>query len=145
MLVEKINQDTDAALKAGDSETLGVLRLAKTSLKNEQIKLGHELSDDEAMGVLVREAKQRRDSIASYNAANRPDLVKVEEAELAIIETYLPKQLDVAAIKAMVESAIAAAGDNPQMGAVIGAVRAKAGASADGAVIAKLVRERLGQ
>jgi len=144
MLTGTINQDTDAALKAGETERLGVLRLMRTSLKNEQIKVGHELSDDEAMGVLVREAKQRRDSIASYNQANRVDLAAVEAAELVIIETYLPKQLDETAIKELVEQAVTAAGDNPQMGAVIGAVRAKAGAAADGAVIARLVRERLG-
>ena len=145
MLVEKINQDTDAALKAGETERLGVLRLLKTSLKNEQIKAGHDVSDNEAMAVLVREAKQRRDSITAYENARRPELAKVEQAELVIIEGYLPKQLGEAEVRALVDEAVTSAGANPQMGAVIGAVRAKAGASADGAMIAQLVRERLGQ
>lgn len=144
MITTQIDEDLTTALKAGETERLGVVRLLKTSLKNESIKLGHDLSDDEAMAVLVREAKQRRDSITAYEQANRPELARDEQAELAIIETYLPEQLSAEEITKLVDEAVAAAGESPQMGAIIGAVRSKAGASADGAMIAQVVRQRLG-
>lgn len=144
MISTKIDQDTANAMKAGESQRVGVLRLIKTSLKNEAIKLGRDLSDEEAMSVLVREAKQRRDSISAYQSANRPELAETEQQELEIIEDYLPKQLSEAELKAMIDEAVTTAGENANMGAVIGAVKAKTGASADGALVAKLVRERLG-
>lgn len=145
MLAERINQDTDAALKAGQSERLGVLRLLKTSLKNEEIKLGHTLNEDEATKIVLREAKQRRDSIEAYTSASRPELAAAEQAELVIIDEYLPKQMDEAELRQLIEAAMTTAGVGAQMGQIIGAVKAKAGNSADGALIAKLVRERLGQ
>ncbi|HSX14463.1 MAG TPA: GatB/YqeY domain-containing protein [Candidatus Saccharimonadales bacterium] len=143
MLVDQINQETTQALRDGASDKLAVMRLIKTSLKNEEIKQGHELADGEAMAVLIKEAKQRRDSIAAYEGAGRGDLAAAESAELDIIQTYLPKQLNPDELKALVSEAITDAGPNPQMGAIIGAVKAKAGPSADGSEIAKLVRENL--
>lgn len=143
MLAAKIDQDIATAMKAGESDLVGVLRLLKTSLKNEAIKVGRDLSDDEAMVVLVREAKQRRDSITAYNDASRPELARVEQDELAMIEEYLPKQLGEDELKAMINEAVTAAGEGAQMGQIIGVVKTKAGASADGALVAKLVRERL--
>lgn len=143
MLVEQITTDMTEALKDGQSDRLGVLRLIKTSIKNEEIKLGHPLDDEEALKVLQREAKQRRDSITAYRQAGRDDLATSEEAELTLIETYLPAQMSEAELTKLVDEAVAIAGPSAQMGQVIGAVRARAGASADGAMIARLVKERL--
>ena len=142
MLTEKIDQDIAVAMKAGQSDLVGVLRLLKTSLKNESIKVGHDLSDDEAMNVLVREAKQRRDSITAYNDAGRPELAKTEQDELNIIQEYLPKQLSEDEVKEMIDQMLTMGANGAQMGQIIGAVKAKAGASADGALIARLVQER---
>jgi len=144
-LVTQLTADTDAALKAGETERLGTLRLLRSSLANEKIKLGHELSDDDALKVLQREAKQRRDSIEQYRAAGREELAAKEESELGLIQQYLPKALEEIELAKLVNAAVVAAGANTQMGAVMGAVMAQVGARADGGTVSRLVRERLGQ
>ena len=135
------------SMKAGDSERTGVLRLLRGALKNEEINLGHELSEDEAMKVMVREAKQRRDSIDAYMQAGRDDLIAQEELELAVISGYLPKALTEDELMKIVDEVVAETGatDMRQMGQVIGAVMARVGASADGGNVSRLVKARLGQ
>ena len=132
-------------MKAGDAERTGVVRLLRGAMKNEEIKAGHELSEDEALKVLQREAKQRRDSIEAYGSAGRADLAAHEEAELAVIKSYLPAVMSDEELAKVVDEAIAETGatDAKQMGAVIGAVMKKVGARADGGVVSKLVREKL--
>ena len=144
-VTEQIDQDLATSMKAGDATRTGVLRLLRSAFKNEQIKLGHELSEAEALKILQRESKQRRDSITAYNEADRPELAAVEEGELEIIAAYLPESLSDEQLGALVEEVIAELG-NPgaaAMGQVIGAVMAKAGARADGGTISKVVREKL--
>jgi uncharacterized protein YqeY len=142
---EQLLEDMKAGMKAGNAELTGVIRLLRSSMKNEQIKLGHELSDEEALKVLQREAKQRRDSVDQYNGANRPELAAVESAELEVIQGYLPAALSEADLAAIVDAVIAEQGatDMKQMGAVIGAVMQKVGAQAEGGAVSKLVREKL--
>lgn len=142
-LAETLLVDMQVAMKAGEAERLGTIRLLRSALANEQIKAGHELSDDETLKVLAAQAKQRRDSIEQYQAAGRNDLVAHEEAELVTIEAYLPPALSEEELGKLVDETVAVAGDNPQMGQVIGVVLAKAGARADGGTVARLVRERL--
>ncbi len=144
-ITERLTEDMKTAMKAGEADKLATVRLLRGSLKNEQIKLGHELSDEEALKVLQREAKQRRDSIEQYRTAGRAELVATEERELAIILGYLPQPLSEAELGTMVDDAITAtnAQDMKQMGVVVGAVMAQAGARADGGVVARLVREKL--
>jgi uncharacterized protein len=146
-LADKINQDLDAGMRAGESELVNTLRLLKTSIKNEQIKQGHELDDAEAIKVLQREAKQRRDSVAAYRQGGRNDLADAEEAELAIITKYLPEQMTEADLMAVVDAVVKEAGasDLSQMGMVIGKVMAQIKGQADGATVSRLVKERLGQ
>ncbi len=144
-IMEQIDRDLAASMKAGDATRTGVLRLLRSAFKNEQIKLGHELSEAEVLKILQRESKQRRDSITAYNEANRPELAAVEEEELAIISAYLPEALSNQALEAIVDEVIAELG-NPgpaAMGQVIGAVMAKVGARADGGTVSKVVREKL--
>jgi uncharacterized protein YqeY len=146
-IAEKLTEDMKESMRRSDSARTGVVRLLRGAIRNDEINGGHVLSDEEAMKVLVREAKQRRDSIDAYRNANREDLASREEAELAVISEYLPKALSEEDVKKLVNDATAELGatDMKQMGAVIGVVMKKAGASADGGVISKLVREKLSQ
>jgi uncharacterized protein YqeY len=114
-------------------------------MKNEEIRLGHALSESEAVAVLRREAKQRRDSITAYESAGRTDLVDREQAESAIIDTYLPPALPESELVAAVEGVIAQMGATglQQMGAVVSAVKSIVGDRVEGGDIARLVRERL--
>jgi uncharacterized protein YqeY len=145
-IAEQLLEDMKTSMKAGEAARTGVLRLLRAALKNDEIKLGHELSEDEAMKVLAREAKQRRDSIEAYRTAGRDDLLAQEELELGIIATYLPTALTEAQLTAIVDEVVSTLGatDAKQMGQVIGAVMARVGASADGGAVSRLVRARLG-
>lgn len=145
-LQEKLVDDMKDSMRAGNAERTGTVRLLISSMKNERIKAGHELSEDEELKVIQREAKQRRDSITLYREGNREDLATVEEKELAIIYEYLPRQLSDDELAALVAESIQALGASSlqQMGAVIADVRKKAGASADGATVSRLVKEKLG-
>jgi uncharacterized protein YqeY len=141
----QLTDDMKTSMRAGDTVRTGVIRLLRGAIKDEEIKLGHGLSDAETMKVLARQSKQRRDSMAAYEAADRLDLVAVEAAELDIIGEYLPKMLSEAEIQTMVDGVIAQMppSDSRQMGAVIGAVAQRLGAQADGGTIARLVKARL--
>jgi uncharacterized protein len=144
-IAEQLTDDMKASMKAGNSARTGVVRLLRSSMKYEEIKLGHPLDEAEALKVLQREAKQRRDSIDAYKAAGRQDLVSQEEAELALISHYLPEALSESEVSAIVDEVIAETGatDMKQMGAVIGGVMKRVGAKAEGGLVSKLVREKL--
>jgi uncharacterized protein YqeY len=144
-LAEQLTEGMKASMKAGDATRTGVLRLLRGALKNEEIKVGHPLDEAEALKVVQREAKQRRDSMEAYRAADRVDLVAVEEGELAIIQTFLPEAMSEAELAAVVAEVVAELGatDAKQMGAVIGGVMKRVGARADGGAVARLVREKL--
>jgi uncharacterized protein len=143
---EQLAHDVAASMKAGQAAKTSTLRLLRSAIKNEEIKLGHPLEDSEALKVLQRESKQRRDSIEQYRQAGRTELVASEEAELAIIQDYLPKMMEEAELAAVVDEIVSEQGATQasQMGAVIGAVMQRVGVAADGAVVSRLVRERLG-
>jgi len=144
-IAEQLTEDMKSSMKAQDADRTGVLRLLRGSLKNEEIKVGHGLSDDEALKVLQREAKQRRDSVEAYQAAGRTDLAEREEAELTVIKSYLPEVMSEDELAKVVDEVVAEIGatDAKQMGAVIGAVLKRVGARADGGAVSKLVREKL--
>jgi len=143
---ETLKLDMATSMKAGDAPRTGVIRLLRSSMQNEVIKLGHELSDDEAMKVLQREAKQRRDSISQYEVAGRQDLIDIEAAELELIQAYLPEALSEAELEVIVDGVIARLGatDMKQMGAVIGAAMAEVGARAEGGAVSAIVKSKLG-
>jgi uncharacterized protein YqeY len=107
MLIDKIKEDIKISLKSGIAERTGVLRLLISELQNKQKeKFGGspgELSDEDAVVVLQREAKKRREAIELFKKGNRGDLIKKEENELKVIGEYLPQQLTPAEIKAVVE------------------------------------------
>lgn len=143
--VEQLTEDMKASMKAGDQERTGVLRLLRGALKNEEIKSGHPLSEDEALKVLQREAKQRRDSIVAYQGAGRTDLADKEEAELAVVSEYLPETMSESELANVVDEVVAETGASgmAQMGQVMGAVMKRVGPKADGATVSRLVKEKL--
>lgn len=145
-LRDTINQDLTASMKEGTAERTGVLRMLKSSLQMEQIKLGHDLTEAEVMKVLQREAKQRKEASAQYEQGGRTDLAVSENQELAIIETYLPQAMDDAELEALVKTVITETGAQAvaQMGVVISGVMQRAGGRADGSRVSKLVRQSLG-
>lgn len=141
----QLTEDMKTSMKAGQTDRTGVLRLLRGSLKNEEIKLGHALEEAEALRVLQREAKQRRDSISAYDAAGRADLSKHEAMELGIVQEYLPATMSEEDLIAVIDEVIAKSGATTvaQMGMVIGGVMQQVGARAEGGTVSRLVRERL--
>lgn len=144
-LLQKIDTDLVTAMRASEASRVSVLRMLKSSIKNEEIKLGHGLSDEEVMAVLKREAKQRRDSIEQFEKADRDDLASTEKAELETIKSYLPEQLTDEELKKVVDEVVAETGASSpaEMGVVIGAVIKQVGSRADGSAVARIVKERL--
>lgn len=149
MLEQKIEQDLKTALLAGDAQRVSVLRGLKSVLLNVKVATGKRdsgLSDEEVLPILGKEAKKRQESVDMYKQGGDQARADAEQAEKAIIEEYLPEQLSEAGIAKLVDEAIQQTGAKGQqgMGKVIGAVRAKAAGQADGAVIARLTKEKLG-
>ena len=133
------------ALKAGEQEKVAVLRLLITAMKNEQIKVGSDLSDEQAIKVLAGQAKQRKDSITAYQAAGRQDLVDQESAELPYIEAYLPEQMADAELEKLVQEAIDQVGATSpaDMGKVMGVAMGKVKGQADGGRVSAAVKKLL--
>jgi uncharacterized protein YqeY len=126
---ERINQDVKTAMKSGDKARLATLRLLTAAIKDREIGVGGqapvEVGDAEVIAVLQKMVKQRRESIATYEKAGRNDLADQEKAEIAVLEDYLPKQMDDAGVKAAVAALVAelgAAGPK-DMGRVMGAMK----------------------
>jgi uncharacterized protein YqeY len=147
-LEQQIEQDLKAAMLGGDTQRVSVLRGLKSVLLNEKIAKGTRetgLSDDDALSLISKESKKRQDSADLYVQGGAQDKADAELAEKAIIDSYLPAQLSEDEIGKLVDQAIAVTGASgpADMGKVIGAVRAKAGASADGGVIARIAKEKL--
>lgn len=147
-LKEQIQNDMKAALLSGSRFEGDTLRNLKAAILNEEVAKGKReegLTDAEIEQVIAREVKKRRESIALYEQNGRGELADSEKKELEVLEKYLPKQLSEDEIRALVDEAIATVGaEGPQMmGQVIGAVKAKAGNAADGALVARIVKEQL--
>lgn len=148
MLEDKLEQDLKAAMLAGDSQKVSVLRGVKTVLLNVKIATGKRdsgLSDEEVLPQLAKQAKQRQESADLYVQGGNQAKADDELAEKAIIESYLPAQLGEDELKDMIDKVIGETGaaGPAAIGQVIGQVKAKTGAAADGAMIARLVKEKL--
>ena len=144
-LIDQLESDLAEAMKLRDEVQVTTLRLLKSSLKNYEIDLGHDLTMQEALSVLQKEAKKHQDSINQYNSANREDLAKEEQAELDVIEKYLPEQMPREELEKIVDKVIAElnATGPADMGKVIGKVRAETEGKADGAMIAEIAKSKL--
>ncbi len=145
-LTEQIQNDITEAMKARDERRLSTLRMMKTALKNKEIDKRAPLTDPEAQAVLGTLIKQRKDSIEQFTKGGRQDLADKEQAEIVLIETYLPKALGEAEIAATVKSVIAEMGSPTMkdMGMVMKNTMAKfAGARVDGKVVSEIVKREL--
>lgn len=146
-LVEQIEKDLIAAMKAKQELRLSVLRMMKAALKNKQIELGKPLGDPEAIAVLRTLVKQRHESAEAFRKGGREDLAGKEEAEVKIVEAYLPAAASDEDIDAAVAAAIAETGatNAKDLGKVMKAAMAKlAGKNADGKRVNEKARARLG-
>jgi uncharacterized protein len=144
-LEQRIDEDYVAAMKAGEAERRNTLRLLRAALKNAGIEARGPLSEEAVTRVLVQQAKMRRDSIEQYDAGGRADLADAERAELAVIESYLPRQLAPDEIEAEARRVIAAAGAHGpgDMGQVMRQLMADLAGRADGKVASDIVRRLL--
>ncbi|MCR5258318.1 MAG: GatB/YqeY domain-containing protein [Desulfovibrio sp.] len=147
-LFEQINADYIAAYKAKETVRVSVLRMLKTSVKNRLVELrrpGGELSDEEMLDIVLKEGKQRRDSIAEYEKAGRSDLASREAEELAILEAYLPAAMSEEELAAAVEQAVAEAGASSprEMGKVMSLLMPRCKGHVDGRKLSQAVRDRL--
>lgn len=164
MLKQQIQAAVKDAMKAQDSASVTVLRGAVASINakqtekryklakenpsasEEDLQKNSELTDDEVIGVLSSEIKKRKDAIALYEQGGRPELAETEKAEIAILQKHLPAQLSAEEIKALVAEAIAATGakDVKDMGKVMAQLNPQIKGKADGAEVAKIIKESLG-
>ena len=144
-LLDQLESDLAEAMKLRDEVRTTTLRLLKSAMKNYQIELGHDLTMQEALSVLQKEAKKHQDSITQYNSANREDLANEEQAELEIIKQYLPEQMSREDVDKIVDEVIGDSGASgpADMGKVIAAVRQKTEGKADGAMIAEIAKSKL--
>jgi uncharacterized protein YqeY len=145
-LKQRLTDDMKAAMKGGEKERLGVIRLANAAIKQREVDERIELDDTQVLSVLEKMVKQRRDSITQFRAAGREDLASQEEFELGVLQGYLPEQLGKAELDAIVAKAIADAGaTSPKdMGKVVGLVKPQVAGRADMGQVSALVRAKLG-
>lgn len=145
MLTEQITNDMKEAMKAQDAARLSTLRMLKSALKNKQIDLMHELSDDEAMAVIKTQIKQLKDASETFAAAGRAETVEANAKEIAVLEAYLPAQMDDAALTAIVKEAVAASGASSKadQGKAMGAAMKAVAGRADGSRVKAIVESLL--
>ncbi len=144
-LKDQLMQDMKVAMKAKQADRLGTIRQLRSAIKNKEIELRQDLDDDGILGVIGTAVKQRREAAQMYSDNDRPELAAKEEAEMAVLQEYLPAQLSAAEVRDIVTEVIAAMGATSikDMGKVMPQVMAKTKGSADGKVINQLVRELL--
>ena len=147
-LMQRLQDDTKAALLGGDRFVGDTLRNLKAAILNEEVAQGKRdegLADTEIEKVIAKEVKKRHESATLYEQNGREESAAEERREAEVLSRYLPQQLSEAEVKAIVDAKVAELGatDARMMGQVIGAVKAQAGNTADGALIAKLVKEAL--
>lgn len=144
-LLERLNSDIKQAMKNKEKDKLSVIRMIKSSIQNEAIKTGNELSEDEELTVLSREVKQRKDSLHEFDKAGRQDLVEKIRTELQYVELYMPKQLSEEEVSEIVKQAISETGASlkAEMGKVMAVIMPKVKGKAEGSLVNKLVQQHL--
>ncbi len=144
-LKEQLDVELKAAMKEKDAVKLSVVRMLKSAIKYREIEVMKPLDDAGVLGVVASEIKRHRDSVEQYRAGNRQDLVDKEEAEIVILQTWLPAQLGEAELRAKVEAAVAKvnAQGPKDMGAVMKALLPEVQGRADGKAVSDMVKARL--
>lgn len=145
-LKTRLTDDMKAAMKSGEKDTLGVIRLINAAIKQKEVDERIELDDAQVLAVLEKMVKQRKDSVSQYEAAAREDLAVIERAEIAVIDRYLPAKLDEAAIAQAIDAAIAETGaaGAADIGKLMGVLKPRLAGQADMGLVSKLVKQRLG-
>lgn len=145
-LKTRILDDIKAAMKAGDKDRLGVLRMLASDLKNREVIDSVEMTDAVVIASLEKMLKQRRDSESQFRAGNRPDLADKEAAEIAVLMAYLPQQLSTAEVEAMIVQAISETGaqGGKDMGKVMAWLKPKVAGKTDMGKLSGLIKAQLG-
>ncbi len=145
-LKAQISEDMKTAMRAKDSVRLGTIRLLQAAIKQREVDERIELNDTDVIGVIEKMLKQRRDSIAAYDSANRQDLADVEKAEVLVLQTYLPQQLTEAEVAEILEKVVVETGAAgiKDMSKVMAAIKPLVVGRADMAKISGLIKARLG-
>jgi uncharacterized protein len=145
-LKERITEDMKAAMRSGEKERLGVIRMITSAIKQREVDERIVLDDAQVLSVLEKMIKQRKESLVQFQAGNRQDLVDKENAEVALLQGYLPSQLSGAEIDALIGEAIAATGaaSIKDMGKVMGVIKAKAQGRADMGAVGAKIKAKLG-
>ncbi len=142
---ERLMEDMKDAMKKGEQIKLSAIRMVRAGIKNKEIELGKELSDEDVIAVINSAIKQRKDSYAQFLNAKRTDLADKEKKEIEILSVYLPEQLGEEDIKKIVREVISETGASAakDMGKVMKALMPKLKGKADGSLINKIVKEML--
>jgi uncharacterized protein len=144
-LKERITEDMKSAMRAGEKERLGTIRLALAGIKQREVDERITLDDGQVLAVLEKMIKMRKEAISQFQAGGRADLVAKESAEVALLETYLPARLGDAELDALIAGAIASTGATSarDMGKVMALVKSQAQGRADMGVVSARVKEKL--
>ncbi len=145
-LKARITEDMKSAMRAGEKEKLATIRLLLAAIKQREVDERIQLDDAQVLSVLEKMVKQRRESITQFQAGGRADLVASEQAELVVLQGYLPEQLSDAELATLIDSAIASTGaaSIKDMGKVMGVVKGQAAGRADMGKVGALIKARLG-
>lgn len=145
-LKQQLTDDMKTAMRGGDKERLGVIRLILAAVKQREVDERIEMDDAQVLNVLEKMLKQRKDSVTQYAAAGREDLANVERAEMAVIDTYMPAQLSEAEVDALIDAAIAETGASSarDMGKVVGVIKGKVAGRADMGQVSARIKAKLG-
>jgi uncharacterized protein len=144
-LKERITDDMKAAMRSGEKERLGVIRMITSAIKQREVDERISLDDAQVLSVLEKMIKQRKESLVQFQAGNRQDLVDKESAEITLLQGYLPSQLSGAEIDALISDAIADTGAATikDMGKVMAVIKGKAQGRADMAAVGAKIKARL--
>ncbi len=144
-LKDQITEDMKNAMRAKDTARLGTIRLLLAAMKQKEVDERIELDDGAVVAIIEKLIKQRKDSISQFQTANRDDLVAIENAELIVLQAYMPEQMSEAEVAAVVAKAVAEVGANgPQdMGKVMGLVKSQLAGKADMGVVSAQVKAAL--
>ena len=145
-LKERITEDMKTAMRSGEKDRLGVIRLLQAAIKQREVDERITLDDAQVTSVLEKMIKQRKESIAAFEKGARADLVAKETAEIVVLQPYLPAQLGDAELDALIAEAIAATGaaSIKDMGKVMGVVKSKAAGKADMGAVGARIKAKLG-
>ena len=145
-LVEQVKAAMKAAMKAREKQTLATIRLIQAEFKRVEVDERIEIDDDRALSIMDKMVKQRRDSAKQFRDADRPELAEQEDAEIAIIQTFLPAQLSAEEIDAMIDEALAGIDTEGMaaMGALMGKLKPQLQGRADMGEVSKRVKAKLG-